>query len=287
MPKTSRLDVLIVERGLLASRQAAQAAIMDGGVLVDGNKVTKPGTPVKLESEIQLVGDWVGTRYVSRGGLKLERALQEFNIDPTNAICLDLGASTGGFTDCLLKHGAAKIYAIDVGYGQLDWGLRQDPRVVVKERTNARTLTAADLYAGNEPHATIAVADLSFISLTKVLPAAVRLLEPDDAHVVALVKPQFEAGRSAVGKGGVVRDKETHEAVLREVTSFTKSLGLRTIGITYSPVKGPAGNIEFLAYWRTTCDAGSDTARAARSEPNITAIVAAAHNCLNVRKIEP
>jgi 23S rRNA (cytidine1920-2'-O)/16S rRNA (cytidine1409-2'-O)-methyltransferase len=251
MAKTARLDLLIVELGLLPSRQVAQTAIMDGGVLVNGNKVTKPGSAVKPDANIELVGNWRDTKFVSRGGYKLERALQQFQVDPTGRICLDLGASTGGFTDCLLKHGADKVYAIDVGYGQLDWSLQQNPRVVVKDRTNARNLKPDDLYGDNDRRASLAVADLSFISLTKVLPAALTLLEPNESEIVALIKPQFEAGKEAVGKGGVIRSKTTHEAVLRDVAQFAAGeLQLQLLALTYSPIKGPAGNIEFLAHWR-------------------------------------
>jgi 23S rRNA (cytidine1920-2'-O)/16S rRNA (cytidine1409-2'-O)-methyltransferase len=276
MPNTSRLDLLIVELGLLPSRQVAQTAIMDGGVLVNGNKVTKPGTAIKPDAKIELVGNWRDTKFVSRGGYKLERALEQFNFDPSNKICLDLGASTGGFTDCLLKHGAAKVYAIDVGKEQLDWSLKQDPRVIVKDKTNARTLKPEELYESVDvPRATLAVADLSFISLTKVLPAAVNLLAANDSDIIALIKPQFEAGREAVGKGGVVRDKATHQAVLREVVESAANLGLQIIDITHSPIKGPAGNIEFLGHWRL----GQGDVNPAQLD--IVAIVEKAHSELN------
>lgn len=248
MPKTSRLDVLLVERGLLPSRQAAQAAVIDGGVIVDGRKVTKPGAPVKPESIIEITSNWQKIKYVSRGGLKLEKALQQFGIDVTGRICLDLGASTGGFTDCLLQNGAHKVYAIDVGYGQLSWALRQDSRVVVKERTNVRHLQAEALYPEGEPQATLAVADLSFISITKVLPSCAALLQPP-GELVALIKPQFEAGKALVGRGGVIRSPEVHLQVLQDTTEAASRAGFSLIDLTYSPVKGPAGNIEFLAYW--------------------------------------
>lgn len=249
MPPNSRLDLLLVDRGLLPTRQAAQAAIMDGGVLVDGKKITKPGTAIKLTATIELTANWKGNKYVSRGGFKLERALECFSIDVTGATCIDLGASTGGFTDCLLKSGAAKVFAIDVGFGQLIGSLRQDSRVVVKERVNARFLTPELLYGADEQPATFAVADLSFISIAKVLPACIDLLS-EDGEVVALIKPQFEAGKTAVGKGGVVREKSTHISVLRDAISAAAELGLSLRGLTYSPLKGPAGNIEFLAYWK-------------------------------------
>jgi 23S rRNA (cytidine1920-2'-O)/16S rRNA (cytidine1409-2'-O)-methyltransferase len=254
MAKTSRLDVLIVELGLLPSRQVAQTAIIDGGVLVNGNKVTKPGTAVKPDANIELVGNWRDTRFVSRGGYKLLRALETFaDVIVADRICIDLGASTGGFTDCLLQHGAAKIYAVDVGQSQLDWKLQTDPRVIVRDKTNARTLTPEELYEGPDtPRSTLLVADLSFISLAKVLPNAVKLLAPNESDVIALVKPQFEAGKDAVGKGGVVRDKAQHIKVLQETLNAAAACDLRIMAITHSPIKGPAGNIEFLAHWRNS-----------------------------------
>jgi 23S rRNA (cytidine1920-2'-O)/16S rRNA (cytidine1409-2'-O)-methyltransferase len=244
--------VLIVELGLLPSRQVAQTAIMDGGVLVNGNKVTKPGTAIKPDAEIELVGKWRDTKFVSRGGYKLEKALQTFAVDPTNKTCIDLGASTGGFTDCLLKHGAAKVYAIDVGQAQLDWSLQQDPRVVVMDRTNARSLTPQQLYETDDiaARATLAVADLSFISLSKIFPAAADLLQPNTSEMIALIKPQFEAGKDAVPKGGVVKSKTTHAHVLQQVFESAAASGFQIIGVTFSPIKGPAGNIEFLGHWR-------------------------------------
>jgi 23S rRNA (cytidine1920-2'-O)/16S rRNA (cytidine1409-2'-O)-methyltransferase len=275
MAKTERLDVIVVERGLLQSRQAAQAAIMDGGVLVNGNKVTKPGAPIKLDATVELTSNWKGSPFVSRGGLKLERALDVFAIDVSQRICLDLGASTGGFTDCLLKRGAAQVYAIDVGYGQLDWKLRQDPRVVVKERLNARLIKPEDIYTDdNANKASLAVADLSFISVLKVLPACIPLLT-EPAEVVALIKPQFEAGKELVGKGGVVRSKEAHLKVLKDSLRAAEQLNLRSMALTYSPVKGPAGNIEFLVHW--CCGSSEPT------QLNIEQVVEEAHRQLNTK----
>jgi 23S rRNA (cytidine1920-2'-O)/16S rRNA (cytidine1409-2'-O)-methyltransferase len=274
--QTTRLDVLIVERGLLPSRQVAQAAIMDGGILVDGQKITKPGTPVSAQAKIELTNQWQGTKFVSRGGFKLERALDQFHIDVNNRICLDIGASTGGFTDCLLQRGAQRVYAIDVGYGQLDWKLRQDPRVVVRERVNARHLTPEELYAETAEHADFAVFDLSFISLSKVVPASLHLLTPT-CELVALVKPQFEAGKDAVGKGGVVREAQTHVDVLQQTVSFAQAAGLVTCAITHSPIKGPAGNIEFLIHWQRE----SDQRLIANTDLDIGAIVAKAHHELS------
>src|SRR6185437_3127062 len=235
---TKRLDVLIVECGLLPSRQAAQAAIMDGGVLVDGQKVTKPGTPIDVHAKLQLTADWQGRKYVSRGGFKLERALEHFAVDVAGCICLDIGASTGGFTDCLLQRGAIKVYAIDVGYGQIDWKLRTDSRVVLLERANIRHLTAAELYKQDDPHAELCVIDVSFISLAKVLPKCLQLLR-EDSRLITLVKPQFEDGRLAVGKGGVVRDPSVHAQVLQQFVEACSQLNLAVQQITYSPIKGP------------------------------------------------
>ena len=223
---------------------------MDGAVLVDGRKVTKPGLNVPNESVIELCGGFTTPKYVGRGGLKLEKALDCFQVEAQGRICLDVGASTGGFTDCLLKHGAQLVYAVDVGYGQLDWSLRNHPRVVVKERINARYLSREVLYGTTDDMASLLVVDVSFISLRAVLPACLALLVPG-ADIVCLIKPQFEAGRHAVGKGGVVRDAETHQEVLETILQAGKSMGLMQQGLTHSPLKGPAGNIEFLVYWRS------------------------------------
>lgn len=275
MAKTSRLDLLIVELGLLPSRQVAQTAIMDGGVLVNGNKITKPGTAVKPDANIELVGNWRDTRFVSRGGYKLLRALETFtDISVADRVCIDLGASTGGFTDCLLQHGAAKVYAVDVGQSQLDWKLQTDPRVIVRDKSNARTITAEELYGPEPTHppATLLVADLSFIAFAKVIPNAVNLLAPNASDIIALIKPQFEAGKEAVGKGGVVRDKATHIKVLQETIQAANENNLRIIAITHSPIKGPAGNIEFLAHWQNFGTAQTIDAQA---------VVEAAHAQLN------
>lgn len=218
---------------------------MDGAVLVNGQKVTKSGIAVSEKDEIALIPSFKKQKYVSRGGLKLEKALEVFHLDVKDRICLDIGASTGGFTDCLLKSGASKVYAIDVGYGQLDWGLRNDERVVVKERINARYLTASELYPEDACRANLAVIDCSFISLSKILPAVKELLTPDNYEIIALVKPQFEAGKNAVKKG-VVKDKRVHLTVLHEVEGFANSIGLQVTQATFSPLKGPKGNIEYL-----------------------------------------
>ncbi|MBE3572321.1 MAG: TlyA family RNA methyltransferase [Moorella humiferrea] len=236
-----RLDVLLVSKGLFPSRQQAQAAIMAGEVLVNDVPVDKPGAKVPLEAEIRLTGRPLP--YVSRGGLKLEKALRDFNIDLRQKVVLDVGASTGGFTDCALKHGASKVYAVDVGYGQLAWSLRGDPRVVVLERTNARHLDRDKL---GEP-VDVATIDVSFISLVKVMPAVLGCLKPE-GEVIALVKPQFEAGPDRVGKKWVVRDPAVHREVLQEVISALAGLGLKIYGLTWSPISGPEGNLEFLLW---------------------------------------
>ncbi|CAN5594888.1 TlyA family rRNA (cytidine-2'-O)-methyltransferase [soil metagenome] len=240
MPAKLRLDVLLVEKGLSPSREKAQRAIMAGLVSVDGQRAAKAGQTVKDDALIEIRG---GDKYVGRGGLKLEGALDYFQIDPSGRTCLDLGASTGGFTDCLLQRGAARVYAFDVGHGQLDWKLRNDPRVIVREGVNARHLQPADL----PDVATICVADVSFISLTLILPAAFALLDPA-ADMVLLIKPQFELVPSKVGKGGVVRDPAFHQEAVDKIRLFSESTGHRWMGCIPSPITGREGNIEFLAH---------------------------------------
>jgi 23S rRNA (cytidine1920-2'-O)/16S rRNA (cytidine1409-2'-O)-methyltransferase len=237
--KKERIDILLVDKGLVPSREKAKSCIMAGLVFVQGERIEKAGTPVSVDADIHLQED--ALPYVSRGGLKLEKALHEFHIDLTGKIMMDIGASTGGFTDCALKHGAAKVYAIDVGYGQLAWSLRQDPRVVSLERTNIRYVTNEQI-----PEAVDFISiDVSFISLEKVLPVAGRFLKAD-GQIVALIKPQFEAGRDKVGKKGVVRDPLVHYEVIFRILQTAGQLGLYPQGLTYSPVKGPEGNIEYL-----------------------------------------
>lgn len=251
MAKGQRLDQLVVERGLLPSREVARTAIMDGAVLVDGQKMTKPGMSVSDSAIIEILSSFAQPKFASRGGLKLEKALDHFGIQATDRICLDVGASTGGFTDCLIQRGAVKVYAIDVGYGQLDWSLRSNSRVVVRERLNARNMKAADLYLAEDEQASLVVMDVSFISITKILPVIPTVTNPSAAlDVVCLVKPQFEAGKNAVGKGGVVKSKDTHIQVLEYVNDFAVSIELNAVAFTYSPVRGPAGNIEFLMHLR-------------------------------------
>lgn len=241
MSNKTRLDILLAEKGLQESRQKAQAVIMSGQVFVDGQRVDKPGTAVPNDSKIEIHGNTL--RYVSRGGLKLEKAMASFPISLKDSICADIGASTGGFTDCMLQNGAAMVYAVDVGYGQFAWKLRSDPRVVCMERTNARYLTHEQIPDALD----FSSIDVSFISLRLILPAVFGLLK-ENGQVVCLVKPQFEAGREKVGKKGVVRDPKVHEEVLRQFLVHAKESGFTVIDITYSPIRGPEGNIEYLGF---------------------------------------
>ena len=260
-----RLDVLLVEQGYAVSRAKAQAIIMTGTVYVAGQKADKPGMSFEESVEIEVRG--ATCPYVSRGGLKLEKALRDFGVNPQGFVCSDSGASTGGFTDCLLQQGAKKVFAIDVGYGQLDWKIRSDPRVVVMERTNVRYVTPEQL---GEP-LDLSVVDVSFISLRIVLPVIKTFLKPE-GQVLCLIKPQFEAGKEKVGKKGVVRDPETHKEVLDNFLAFADEIGFSVLGLTFSPVKGPEGNIEFLAH--LTC------ADVPGIRPDTADIVAQAHGTL-------
>ena len=241
MKVKKRLDVLLTEQGYADTRSKAQAIIMSGQVYVNGQKADKPG--VSYEETVGLEVRGAVCPYVSRGGLKLEKALRDFGVKPEGYVCSDSGASTGGFTDCLLQQGAKKVFAIDVGYGQLDWKIRSDPRVVVMERTNIRYVTPDQL---GEP-LDLSVIDVSFISLKIVLPAIKELLKPT-GQVLCLIKPQFEAGKEKVGKKGVVRDKDTHREVLDHFVALADELNFSILGLTFSPVKGPEGNIEFLGH---------------------------------------
>ncbi|MDR0904899.1 MAG: TlyA family RNA methyltransferase [Oscillospiraceae bacterium] len=236
-----RLDAALVERGLVSGRDAAKAAIKSGAVYVDGKPADKPSAAVAPSALIEVRAET--QKYVSRGGLKLEHALRAFAVSPQNRVCLDCGASTGGFTDCLLQHGAAKVYAVDVGTNQLSEILRNDTRVVNIEKTNARDITP-ELFSEAPDFATI---DVSFISLSLVLPA-IRAVIAAGGEVICLVKPQFEAGRENVGKRGVVKDAKTHIAVLEAFTAAARSLGFAVVALTHSPLRGPEGNIEFLAH---------------------------------------
>ena len=241
MSEKKRLDVLLTERGLQESRQRAQAVIMSGEVFVNGQRVDKPGTAVAEDAQIEVRGGTLA--YVSRGGLKLEKAMAAFPIDLNGAVCADIGASTGGFTDCMLQNGAEKVYAVDVGYGQLAWKLRTDERVINMERTNIRSVTPEAL---DEPIEFFSV-DVSFISLHHIFPVAQAITTPD-AMGVCLVKPQFEAGREKVGKNGVVRDPATHREVLHNAMGYAAANGFAVRGLDFSPVKGPEGNIEYLMF---------------------------------------
>ena len=237
-----RLDTLVVQRGLIDSRERAKRLILAGEVIVSGSAQVKPGQLIPSDAEIVVKES---PRYVSRGGLKLEKALQVFQVDVRDSVAIDVGASTGGFTDCLLQHGAKFVYAVDVGHGQLAWKLRQDPRVCVIEGTNIRTIDVDRFESPVE----IGVVDVSFISLQKVLPIIIQIVNPT-GDVLALVKPQFEAGRKDVGKGGVVRDAGVHVRVLGDLVRFTQGLDLSIMGISYSPIRGPAGNIEYLVWFK-------------------------------------
>ncbi len=267
MKNKKRLDVLLTEGGYCDSRTRAQAIIMAGQVYVDGQKADKPGMAFEEGVSIEVRGE--SCPYVSRGGLKLEKALRSFGVKPVDYVCSDSGASTGGFTDCLLQQGARKVFAIDVGYGQLDWKIRSDERVVVMERTNIRYVTPEDL---GEP-LDLSVIDVSFISLKIVLPAIKNLLKPGQGQVLCLIKPQFEAGKDKVGKKGVVREASTHKEVLDNFVELVHSLDFTILGMTFSPVKGPEGNIEFLAHLTL--------AQAEDIDPDTALVVCQAHETLN------
>lgn len=265
MKAKERLDIILTERNMFPSREKAKASIMAGLIYVDGQRVDKPGTPVDREAEITIKESLCP--YVSRGGLKLEKALALYGFSLKDSVAVDIGASTGGFTDCMLKNGARKVFAIDVGYGQLAWKIRSDPRVVVMERTNIRYVTPENLGEALD----LSVVDVSFISLRIVLPAIQRLLKPT-GQVLCLIKPQFEAGKENVGKKGVVRDPAVHEQVLRDFVALATELGFTLRNLTFSPVKGPEGNIEFLGH---LCMEPGDAL-----VPDVPALVAAAHETL-------
>ena len=241
-----RIDKLLVDRTLVDSRTKAQALVMAGAVLVDDQLVKKPSELFPHDANIRIKAD-ATARYVSRGGIKLEAALREFKIEAAGLACLDVGASTGGFTDCLLQHGARSVVAVDVGHNQLDWKLRNDPRVEVREGVNARHLTAKDFEAQFD----LVTADVSFISLTKILPAIAPLLT-DSGRIIALIKPQFEVGKGEVGKGGIVKDPSLHQRVIQEINTAAESLGLKIVGVIESPIKGADGNVEFLAVYEVS-----------------------------------
>ncbi len=262
-----RLDVLLVNRGLAPSREKAKTMILEGNVFVNNNREDKAGSMFRDDVDIEIHGKTL--QYVSRGGLKLEKAMKAFHISLDGTTCMDIGASTGGFTDCMLQSGAAKVFSVDVGYGQFAWKLRQDPRVVCMEKTNIRYVTPEDI--GEQLD--FASVDVSFISLTKVLPAAIELLK-DDGEMVCLIKPQFEAGKDKVGKKGVVRDRSTHEEVIQNVISFASSIGFSILHLDYSPIKGPEGNIEYLVHIKKNAGLTNE-------EIDIHAVVDAAHGSLD------
>ena len=264
-----RLDILLVQRQLAPSREKAKAIIMSGNVYVNGQKEDKAGSTFDEKSEIEVKGNTL--KYVSRGGLKLEKAMSHFDITLEGKVCMDVGSSTGGFTDCMLQNGAVKVYAVDVGHGQLDWKLRQDDRVVCMEKTNIRYVTPEDL---GEPIDFSSI-DVSFISLTKVLLPIYRYLT-EGGEIVALIKPQFEAGREKVGKKGVVREKSTHEEVIHTVTDYAASIGFTVKKLTFSPIKGPEGNIEYLVHLKKAREEACDVP----SEEAVKGIVAEAFGTL-------
>lgn len=263
--KKVRLDQLVFDLGYTDSRERAKTTIMSGHVFVNGQRADKPGMPVAPDAAIEVRGD--ALPFVSRGGFKLDKALKVFPVDPRGKVCIDCGASTGGFTDVLLQHGAARVYAVDVGYGQLAWKLRNDERVINLERTNLRYVTEEQI---PEP-VDLAVMDVSFISIKLVLPAVKRLLKPN-ADLICLIKPQFEAGREEVGKKGVVRDERVHKEVVNGILQFAPNVGLSVMGLDFSPIKGPEGNIEYICHMKN----GEHTTPA----PDVDAVVSASHSVL-------
>lgn len=269
-----RVDVLLVEQGFFDSREKAKAAVMAGLVFVDEERIEKAGMKIPQSSRLTVKGSV--HPYVSRGGLKLEKAIRHFGLDLAGKVMIDIGASTGGFTDCALQHGASYVYAIDVGYNQLDWSLRKDPRVNVMERMNFRYITPQDL-EGPEPN--FAATDVSFISLKLILPPLKPLLSPG-SQVVALIKPQFEAGREHVGKSGVIRDASVHQEVLRSVLAFAAEEGYELEGLTYSPITGGEGNIEFLALWSVGSSESATEGRSLDHLQMIEQVVQEAHRML-------
>lgn len=267
-----RLDKILVDLGYFENKSKASASILAGQVLVNGEKITKAGFQLDPEKEYDF--EIKTMPYVSRGGFKLQKALDAFNFSPKDRICLDAGASTGGFTDCLLQRGAKYVYAVDVGYGQLAWKLRDDNRVKTIEKTNLKICGTNDIYNDNEPLADLLVSDMSFISLERVLPNLKTLLNPDFHEMICLIKPQFEAGKEYVEKGGVIKDKSVHEMVIKNVADCVTSLGYNILGLTFSSIKGPKGNIEYLIWFSTDNSVES-------AEIDIKNVVETAHNTLS------
>ncbi|ATD55185.1 TlyA family RNA methyltransferase [Clostridium chauvoei] len=266
--KKERLDILLVDKGIFTSRERAKTNIMAGKIFVDGQRVDKAGEKVSVDADIIFKGQEIP--YVSRGGLKLEKAMKEFNIGLQDKVCMDIGASTGGFTDCMLQNGAKKVFSVDVGYGQFAWKLRTDDRVVCMERTNIRYVTPEDIGEKLD----FASIDVSFISLRKIMPATLNLLK-DNGEVVALIKPQFEAGREKVGKKGVVRDINVHKEVVTTIVEFLIKENINILGVSYSPIKGPEGNIEYLVYFTKDQDKESKF-----TMEDIDIVVGASHEAL-------
>lgn len=269
-----RLDVLLVQEGHAASREKAKAIIMSGNVFIDGQREDKPGTAFDL-SKINLEVRGNTLPYVSRGGLKLEKAIRQFELSLENKICMDIGASTGGFTDCMLQNKAVRVYAVDVGHGQLDWKLRNDERVICMEKTNFRYMTPEDI----SDRLDFASVDVSFISLTKILLPAKNLLK-DNGEMVCLIKPQFEAGREKVGKKGVVREPEIHIEVIEKVIEYAESIDFMVLHLDYSPIKGPEGNIEYLVHLKKKVSEAAKAEELAEQKDLITETVRAAHTGL-------
>ncbi|MCR6515856.1 TlyA family RNA methyltransferase [Clostridium sp. LY3-2] len=264
--KKERLDILLVDKGIIESREKAKTSIMAGLVFIDGQRVDKPGAKVNVDSEIEFKGKKL--KYVSRGGLKLEKALKEFPLTLEGKVCMDIGASTGGFTDCMLQNGAKKVFSVDVGYGQFAWKLRTDERVVCMERTNIRYVTPEDIGEKID----FASIDVSFISLKTIMPATINLLS-DVGEVVALIKPQFEAGKGKVGKKGVVRELSIHKEVVYGIVDFLLENNLNIINLSFSPIKGPEGNIEYLVYFSKDLNKETNFKR-----EDVETIVTASHN---------
>lgn len=268
--KKERLDKILVDLGYFDTKSKAAAAILAGNVKIGTEVITKAGFQINPSKEYDF--SVKSMPFVSRGGFKLKKALENFNVDVKDRVCLDAGASTGGFTDCLLQNGAKFVYAADVGYGQLDWKIRSSEKVKVIEKTNLRTCSWEDIYAENDEPATLLVSDLSFISLEKILPNLKTLLKPEYHEMICLIKPQFEAGKELVEKGGVVRDKNTHQLVIENVINCVKSLGYTIKGLTFSSIKGPAGNIEYLIWFTTE--------HVEENLPSVCEIVETAHELL-------
>ncbi len=241
-----RLDKILTDKGYFETKNKAQAAIMAGDVKVDGKIITKAGFPVDIKENTII--EIKSMPFVSRGGYKLDKAIKEFNINLKNIICLDAGASTGGFTDCMLQNGARKVYSVDVGYGQIAWKLRTNPKVKVIEKVNIKNCIETDIYNSDEEYASFLTMDLSFISITKVIPNLIKLADKKGFEIVSLIKPQFEAGKEKVGKNGVIREKDTHIEVIRNIVTYCSEMKLYPKALSFSPIKGPKGNIEYLIY---------------------------------------